>query len=1093
MALQPKKFTYTPPANGYPEWNNNPDIFQVNRMEAHTTLMPYRTVEEALAGDRSASDFYMSLNGSWKFHWSKNPDARVRDFFAPTFDDSGWAAIEVPSHWQLQGYDYPQYTNIRYPWEHTEDIRPPFAPTVYNPVGQYARTFSVPREWAELPVYISFQGVESAFYVWLNGEFVGYSEDTFTPAEFDLTPYLRPGENRIAVEVYRWCDASWLEDQDFWRLSGIFRDVYLFATPPTHIYDFAVVAELDETYTDAELALKAKVTRYPGADDVPAVVEAMLYDRDRQPVWADGPIRLPVAFDADGSAWVSGRAAVRRPNKWSAETPYLYTLVLSLVDGEGALIETESCKVGFRTFELKDGLMKLNGERIVLKGVNRHEFDCRRGRAIDRDVMVQDITLMKRFNMNAVRTSHYPNHPLWYELCDEYGLYVIDETNLETHGSWRYGQKELEETVPGSRPEWRENVLDRCNSMMQRDKNHPSILLWSLGNESFGGDNFLEMHRFLKTNDPTRLVHYEGVFQYRASAAASDVESTMYIKPHEVEEYVRTHTEKPYMLCEYAHAMGNSLGNLKKYTDLFDKYPMFQGAFIWDWKDQSLLAKTEDGTPYFAYGGDFGESPHDGTFCGNGLLFADGTVSPKIFEAKKCYQNAEFRAIDAVAGEFEVTNKYLFTNLNAFDLVWTVEAEGERLGEGALRLDVPPGETRSVRLPVDDALASLGAALSASASSSSPRLSSSLSAGEAVLTVGFRLRERTVWADEGHEVAWEQFVLPGGIGSSGSGSERNVGAPTAARSARRGIPPNASRVTDDDNPKASPAALAVTSDASGCAVEGERFAVRFDGETGLLTSYRYLGKELLSKGATPSFWRAPTDNDRANGMPERCAVWRDAGERRTLLESSIERLSEDRVVFRATFALPGPVPSLCDATYTVRGDGAVEAKLRLSPGSGLPEIPAVGLMLTLPRTYRHLRWYGKGPHETYWDRQGGAKLGVYEGLVEEQYVPYLRPQENGNKTDVRWLTLTDDDGFGLRVEGAMPIEAGALPYTPAELEAHDHVYKLPPSDKVVLRVHEKQMGVGGDNTWGAFTHPEYVLHADRSYTLAFVLQGISAK
>jgi len=601
------KFVYQPPANGYPEWNNNPDVFQLNRMEAHASMMPFLTLSEALIGDHSASPYYRSLNGIWKFAFAETPDQRIQAFYQSDYDCSEWVDMPVPSHWQLQGYDYPQYTNIRYPWSALEpDLKAPFAPTAYNPVGSYVRTFRVPEAWRDQPVFISFQGVESAFYIWINGELVGYSEDTFTPAEFDITPYLTDGENKLAVEVYRWCDASWLEDQDFWRLSGIFRDVYLYTAPSLHIADFFVRTNLDAEYRDAELQLDVKLANYANLTVDAITVEAQLYDSDKRAI-LEQPISMTASFRGENDRSIELSTIVANPLLWSAEMPHLYTLVISLIDKDGKLLELVSCRTGFRRFELKDGLMKINGQRIVFKGVNRHEFSPDTGRALSKEDMVRDIQLMKAYNVNAVRTSHYPNQSIWYALCDEYGLYVIDETNLETHGTWSYGQKELiEENIPGSKPEWRANVLDRCNSMFQRDKNHPSIVIWSLGNESYGGDNFIAMHSFLKLSDPTRLVHYEGVFHYKSSESATDIESTMYIKPKDVEQYARNNPQKAYIICEYSHAMGNSCGGLHLYWELFDRYDILQGAFIWDWIDQAIRTKTPEGIEYLAYGGDSG-------------------------------------------------------------------------------------------------------------------------------------------------------------------------------------------------------------------------------------------------------------------------------------------------------------------------------------------------------------------------------------------------------------------------------------------------------------------------------------------------------
>ncbi|MEH7706100.1 beta-galactosidase [Bacillus toyonensis] len=1035
------KFNYTPPKNGYPEWNNNPDIFQLNRLEPHATLMPYKTIEEALKGNRNASNYYQCLNGNWKFNFSENPEKRIRNFFGNDYDDSTWKEIKVPAHWQLQGYDYPHYTNLTYPWEGREDIKPPFAPTEYNPVGQYRTTFTVPKSWDGQPVYISFQGVESAFYVWVNGEFVGYSEDTFTPADFDLTPYLIDGENKLAVEVYRWCDASWLEDQDFWRMSGIFRDVYLYSSPEVHIYDFSVGTDFDENYQNADVKIRAKVTNYFERNVGKVSFEAMLYNQDNQKVF-DEPITSNIVIDGKAEVVLNVSKFVENPLKWSAEHPNLYTLVLSLKDEKGNIIETESCKVGFRKFELKDGLMQINGKRIIFKGVNRHEFDAEKGRAdINYEDMVHDIKLMKKFNINAVRTSHYPNHPVWYELCDEYGLYVIDETNLETHGTWEYGQEEEGDAIPGSKPEWTENVLDRCNSMFQRDKNHPSIIIWSLGNESFGGDNFIKMHQFFKENDPTRLVHYEGVFHYRASEAASDIESTMYVNVDNVEKYAQNNPTKPYILCEYSHAMGNSCGNLFKYWDLFDKYPILQGAFIWDWKDQALKTKTADGIEYLAYGGDFGDTPNDGNFSGNGLIFADGTITPKIFEVKKCYQNVKIKAVDSKKGTVEIINQHLFTNLKDYQLQWEIMKNGEVIETGYEIVDIQPISADVVQLPYQ-------------------LPEERVTSDEYILTVSLCLKEETLWAEKGHEIAFEQFILP------------------------------VEKVKIKTIEKDYPEVKIVESD-NKLQVEGQDFAIVFNKENGNIESYSYKGHELLKSGFEPNFWRASTDNDiaRGRGLASRSATWREAGQKRELKALTIDRKA-NVVTIEAEFQLSTDAPSQCKIRYIILGNGLVEVKQELCPGEKLPEIPEIGMMVIMDQAFENITWYGKGPHENYWDRATGAKIAIHNGKVKDQYTPYLKPQECGNKVDVRWATITNNEGIGLMVSGLPTVEVNALPYTPFELEEHDHPYKLPKSNKVALRVNYKQMGVGGDDSWGQPTHPEFTLYANRTYTYSFTFKGI---
>lgn len=1035
-----KKFNYTPPKNGYPEWNNNPEIFQLNRRAAHATAMPYETVEQALKLERTASPYYQTLNGQWSFAFAEKPTERIEDFFKLDFDHSDWDSIKVPSHWQLEGYDYPQYTNVIYPWVEKDHIKPPYAPTNYNPVGQYVRSFEVPKNWGDRPVYLHFAGVESAFYVWVNGDLVGYSEDTFTAAEFDLTPYLIDGENKLAVEVYRWSDASWLEDQDFWRFSGIFRDTYLYAPSKTHIDDFFVKTDLDAEYRDAVLSVDVKVRDYYQVGSK-VEVRGMLYDKDQQPVF-DQPVTSEVNFSEKELSDIRLETAVENPLKWSAEAPNLYTLVLSLVDEAGAVLETVSCQVGFRVFELKDGLMKINGERIVFKGVNRHEFTAEKGRAVTREDMVADIELMKQFNINAVRTSHYPNHPTWYELCDQYGLYVIDENNLETHGLWRFGQKELEETVPGSRPEWTENLLDRCHSMFQRDKNHPSIMLWSLGNEAFGGDNFLHMHDFFAEVDPGRLVHYEGVVHYRPSERASDVESTMYVGPDHVRHYAETANEhsKPYLLCEFSHAMGNSLGNFYKYTDLFDQYPILQGGFIWDWKDQSLWHKTEDGTPFLAYGGDFGESPHDGNFSGDGVIFGDGTISPKLYEVKRCYQNVDLHAIDLATGQIKVKNKFLFTNLADYQLVWQIDRNGVQVDSGTTEFELGAGLEKTV---------TLGYKLPTGANIND----------EYILTVQFVEKTAQLWCEAGHEVAFRQFILPAQVELTGK--------------------------TLDDDVKD----LDVQAKTHQLVVSGDEFSVSFDLETGLLGSYLVDGNELIKEAVRPHFWRATTDNDRGNKLHERSRIWREA-------DQSRELVSFDYAVFGGAVKVSTVLvyaainQTRVTIDYTIRATGEVEVDYVLIPGEDLPEIPAVGLTLKMSNEFDQLSWYGKGPHETYIDRQKGAKVGRYEARVADQLTPYLKPQESGNKVGVRSAEVLNEAGLGLAIKGAPTFELNALPYTDQQLEAASHAYKLPETDDTVVRINLAQMGVAGDDTWGARTHPEYTLFSKQNYRFNFSLNGI---
>jgi len=1030
-----KKFVYTPPKNGMPEWNNNPEIFEVNRLRPHATLSPYNREEDALYFKECEN--IMSLNGTWKFKLSNNPDSRPKDFYKLGFDESGFTEIKVPSNWQFQGFDYPQYTNVRYPWVVREpNLKPPYAPTGYNPVGSYITYFTLPKNYKMGdPVILHFAGVESAFYVWVNGDFVGYSEDTFTQSEFDITPYLVEGENKLAVEVYRWCDASWLEDQDFWRLAGIFRDVFLMFTPKVHIYDFFARCDLDEKYEDAILKVDVTVSNYD--NELKNVkLKARLFDRDKKEVI--DTIYKDVSLDGSDFTDLKISAFVKNPEKWSAEKPNLYTLVLALEDEAGNVFEAVSAKIGFRKFEIKDGLMQINGKRIVFKGVNRHEFTCDNGRAITKEEMIKSILLMKQHNINAVRTSHYPNQTLWYDLCDEYGLYVIDETNLETHGTWRYGQKGLEETIPASRPEWEGAVLDRVNSMLHRDKNHPCVVIWSLGNESFGGENFIKMKNLIKAYDDTRVVHYEGICHCREFEDASEIESQMYTKIWDIERFINWRSDKPFILCEYSHAMGNSCGGLYKYWELFDKYPVLQGGFIWDWIDQSIRTKNQDGVEYLAYGGDFahlGEDQNDGTFCQNGLVFGDHQVSPKLIEVKKVYQNVKIFEGDLVTGVFKIRNDFLFTNLNEFKLKWEILKDGIRTESGEMTVDIEPLATKRVVIPYEI-----------------PEKAEE----EYILNISFVTTSDTLWAKAGHEVAYEQFILP------------------------------VERIVKEE--KASGDVEVINGDS--VIVKGSGFTVTFDKNTGLISSYNFAGEEMFKEPPVLNFWRAATDNDKGNKLPSRCETWKEAGKNASV--SSFEVVKEDGfALIKVEFTLPTKEnESKVYLNYKVSADGKIDFDYTLVPGKKLPEIPEVGMMFILPRKFENLTFYGKGPHENYIDRDKSARVGIYSGLVKDQFVPYISPQECGNKTGVRWATLKDSLNKGLLIKGNPTVELNALHFTPSEVENSKHLYELVNDDKVVVRVNYKQMGVGGDDSWGAKTHYEFNIHSYMTHKYSFSIQGV---
>jgi len=1008
------------------EWNNKPDVFQVNRLPAHATLMPYADETSALLGDRTTSPYYLSLNGTWKFHLATSPSKRDTSFYKDTADVGSFGNIQVPGNWQTQGYDYPIYTNITYPWTGYENPTPPQAPTIYNPVGSYRREFTVPESWNGRQIFLSFQGIGSAFYVWINGNYIGYGEDSFTPKEYDITQYLRTGTNNISVEVYRWSDGSWLEDQDMIRLSGIFRDVFLFSTPLVHIYDFHYITDLDGSYTNATLTVNADLKYYSQTAPVGYIVEAAVYNSNGGQVTS---LQLGTAsFITGNETQLSANTLVSNPQKWSAEFPNLYTLVIVLKDPGGNIIETESCKLGFRKFELTGGQMKINGKPILFKGVDRHEIDPETGKTLSYDRMVQDITIMKRFNINAVRTSHYPNYPLWYELCDKYGIYVIDETNLETHG--------VRDVVPASRPEWTQNCVDRIKSMVERDKNHPCVLIWSLGNEAGSGSNFKEMADWVHQNEPTRLVHYEGYND------VADMTSWMYPAVGDVAAY--SSSSKPLILCEYSHAMGNSEGNMYQYWDAFENNPNTQGGFIWDFVDQGLWNTAHTG---FLYGGDWGDNPNDADFCANGLICADRTIQPEIYEVKKVYQNIKIKAVDSLKGKFEITNYYRFTNVNSFSGTWQLMEDNQQINNGTLTasdLDIPPLTSKVITIGFGTPALKAGA--------------------KYWLNLSFKLTKDELWANAGHEIASEQFEIPFAV-------------------------PEAPMVDTLQIP-----ALSLNDSKDSIVVSNTNFQLVFDKNTGTISSFIYQGTKLLQTGPVPSFWRAPNSNDRGNGMPSRCATWKNASQSRTVTGLTSKEISTHQIQIAVTFSYPTSIKSFGSIIYDIYGDGTVVISSTLVPGNTqLPEIPEVGMLCTVPAEFNNVMWYGRGPFENYWDRKKGSNVGVYSTTVDSMFISYIRPQETGNRTDVQWVCLTNSSGKGLMAVGMPDIEFNALQYTPWELDSKgtQHPFNLVKNSSTVLRLNYHQMGLGGDNSWGARPHPEFTLYSNKAYTYQFRLLPIT--
>lgn len=1012
----------------------DPAFFAQNRVKAHSDHHYYKNHRELAEKNES---FRQNLNGLWKFQYARNLAEAPDGFEAEDFDCKGWEDIRVPAHIQMEGYDKPQYVNVQYPWDGHEAIEPGEIPTQFNPVASYVKYFTVPENMQDKRLFVSFQGVESGFALWCNGSYVGYSEDTFTPSEFELTSYLKEGENKLAVQVFKWTSGSWCEDQDFFRFSGIFRDVYLYSIPDTHVSDIRIKTILNDTYDRGNLEIVLEAIGNGKA-------ELILTRQGEEAARTEVELK-------DGQSTVV-ELTIEQPALWSAEQPNLYDLMIQVTDNQEQLQELIPQRVGFRRFAIEDGIMKLNGKRIVFKGVDRHEFSSRRGRVPNHDELLRDIVTMKRNNINAIRTSHYPNDSALYALCDEYGLYLIDECNMETHGMWDMvgrGVWPIEKALPGDRQEWKDLLLDRVNSMYQRDKNHPSIIIWSCGNESFGGSVIYEMSKLFHALDDTRLVHYEGVCNDRRYNDTSDMESRMYPSAAYVKDFLQKDRSKPYLLCEYTHAMGNSCGGMHKYTDLTDEEPLFQGGFIWDYIDQSIYHKDRYGKEVLGYGGDFDDRPCDYNFSGNGIAYGGERMpSPKMQEVKFNYQNISIQIQD---DQFTVINKNLFTNADVYDCKISLTLDGRQIADTKVDIGVEPLSQQTYQLPRWRYLTPW--------SKEEPWMATD--AGEYVVTVSFVLKEDTLWAQRGHEVAFGQGIY-------------EIEAPQQRK------PQSYMKVTDGTY---------------NLGIKGEHFEVLFDKGGKGLVSYVYGGREMIKAIPKPNFWRAPTDNDNGNQMPFRYAQWKLAsmyqlnGIPGSKEPNPVIVQDADKVTVTYTYYLPTTPESSCEVAYTVTGDGTVHTALSYNPPKGIHDMPEFGMLFKFDADYENLTWYGHGPEETYCDRERGGKLGIHHNKVADNIAQYLVPQECGNHTHVRRASVTDNLGRGIEFSGK-ELSFSALPYTPHELENAMHSYELPPVYYTVVRVALQQMGVAGDDSWGARTHEEYLIDVTRPLKLEFDFKGI---
>ncbi|MBF9669178.1 glycoside hydrolase family 2 TIM barrel-domain containing protein [Bifidobacterium dentium] len=1015
--------------NASEAWLTDPTVFAVNRVPAHSEHRYYAHMPQ---GDER-SDLRQSLDGEWRVEvvQASDIDFHEEPFVAENFDDSAFERIQVPGHLQTAGLMNHKYVNIQYPWDGHENPLEPNVPES-NHVALYRRKFTVSDRLAGTKaaggtVSIVFHGMETAIYVWVNGLFAGYGEDGFTPNEFDVTDLLHDGENVVAVACYEYSSASWLEDQDFWRLHGLFRSVELAAQPHVHIDNMQIETDYDAKTGTASFDAVLSVRNAADA----ATISATLKDADGDVVWE-------TAHCVDGRTSISS-GSLQDVTPWSAENPALYELDVIVIDHAGNIAEVAVQRIGFRRFRIEDGIMTINGRRIVFKGADRHEFDANRGRAITKQDMIDDVMFCKRHNINAIRTSHYPNQDYWYELCDEYGIYLIDETNLETHGSWCLpGDVLTEETaVPGSKPQWEGACVDRVNSMMRRDYNHPSVLIWSLGNESYAGDVFRAMYRHAHDIDPNRPVHYEGVTHNRDYDDVSDIETYMYVHADAVEEYLKNDPKKPYLSCEYMHAMGNSVGNMDEYTAL-ERYPHYQGGFIWDFIDQAILARQSDGTERLCYGGDFGDRPSDYEFSGNGLVFADRRPTPKAQEVKQLYANVH---LDVTESGVVVRNDNLFTSTGGYVFALRVLADGEPVWQSDRRFDVPANETASFAIdwPVDQYRAE---------------------AKELVLEVSQRLAEPTDWAPAGYELSFGQAVIDG-------------------------MRPMAEAKKPIDG--------VVTVGRWNAGVQGSGREMLFSRTQGGMVSYAFDGREFVLRRPAITTFRALTDNDRGAGHGFERVQWLGAGRYARCVGNEIEQVDDDTLKATYVYELATPQRTRVTVAYTADTTGRVNLRVDYPGEEGeLPTMPAFGIEWALPVEYSKLRFFGAGPEETYRDRKH-AKLGIWSTDAFADHAPYLMPQETGNHEEVRWAEITDEHGHGLRVSraaGADPFAMSLQPYSSFMLEEAQHQDELPVPKHMFLRVLAAQMGVGGDDSWMSPVHPQYQIPADRPISLDVDLELI---
>jgi beta-galactosidase/beta-glucuronidase len=1001
------------------DWQN-PQILHRFRETPRASAVSCPTRDLALSGDPEANPWVQSLNGQWRFRYIPTPDRIETDFATSDFDDSKWPLHTVPGCWQLQGaYDVPNYTNVNYPFP----TDPPFVPDD-NPIGLYRRSFSIPPAWKKFDVLLHFGGVDSAFYVWVNGELAGFSKGPHLPSEFNVTSLLKPGNNQLAVQVFKWSDGSYLEDQDKWRLSGIFRDVTLYAVPPIHLRDVFIQTRFDAAFCDAELQLSFtlanRTTRSTGTHSI----RCELLDPDGVEVFA-GEAGQIKSLKPSGEKPIQYSIPVKAPRQWNAEEPHLYTLVVTLQDSTRKPVEFQRFKVGFRQVEIRNQQLLINGKPIKIRGVNRHEFHPDFGHTVPIEQMLTDIRLMKSHHINAVRTSHYPDDPRWYDLCDQHGIYLIDEADLETHGMCMSGSDYHRLSKD---PAWEKAYVDRAVRMLERDKNHPSVIIWSLGNESGYGPNHDAMAAAIRLRDTSRPIHY-----CETRTPCVDIVSVMYPTVTSlIEEGQKTDDARPFFMCEYAHAMGNGPGNFKEYWEAIWSHPRLIGGCVWEWADHGIRQRTPDGVAWLAYGGDFQDQPNDGNFCIDGMIFPDRTPHPCLAEYKKVLQPVKIEAINPGSGHFRILNRRDFRSLSDFNGQWILRGDGIEIARNSLELpELKPGQIAPLKITWPAFKPVPGV--------------------EYFVDFIFTLKKSCAWAAAGFEMAFEQFAIP-------FKSSRPV-------QTHASLPP-----------------LEIGESGALLALQGADFRMDFDTRIGALVAWNAQGRPLLEAPLKIQLWRAPTDNDITTWESEKMAIrWREIGldrlqSRRVSFDSS--RISPADWEGRAIHCLgPRSAPPLlrAETRFTVHGDGEIRLSLKVTPLRPLPPLPRLGWQALLPAAFNRFAWFGRGPHENYCDRRESARLGRFSGSVLDQYVPYLKPQENGNKTDVRWAAVTDRHGFGLLASGEPVFETSVHPWTADEFTRAAHPHELPVSHRTVFNLDYRQCGLGS-NSCGPGPLPQYLFN-----------------